>query len=153
MSAKCKFQKFNSIFDIYPDTNFKGAVVGYYKADGTSLKFPCMLDVSNAKRDKKRRWTASGLGLTPVVVKGASDFLFDYAREAWIGNGFFGKVNKKYPNQDLVAIRFVDDVTRIEESAFSKCTRLTEVVVPPNVTEIGEEAFYGCIDLTIISLP
>ena len=74
MSAKCKFQKFNSIFDIYPDTNFKGAVVGYYKADGTSLKFPCRLDVSNAKRDKKRRWTASGLGLTPVKLAGGIIF-------------------------------------------------------------------------------
>ena len=153
MSDNRKFQKFNSIFDIYPDTNFKGAVVGYYNFDGTRLKFPCTLDVSNAKRDKKRRWTASGLGLSPVVAKDASDFLFDYEREAWIGNGFFRKQKKVFPNDYLSAIRFVDDVTRIEENAFCKCTRLTEVVVPSSVTEIGEYAFYGCIDLTTISLP
>lgn len=153
MSDNCKFQKFNSIFEIYPDTNFKGAVVGYYNSEGIRLKFPCTLDVSNAKRDKKRRWTASGLGLSPVVAKDASDFLFEHEREAWIGNGFFRKQKKVFPNDYLAAIRFVDDVTRIEENAFCKCTHLTEVTVPSNVTEIGEYAFYGCIDLTTISLP
>lgn len=153
MSDNRKYQKFNSIFEIYPDTNFKGAVVGYYNSEGTRLKFPCKLDVSNAKRDKKRRWTASGLGLSPVVAKNASDFLFEHEREAWVGNGFFRKQKKVFPNDYLVAIRFLDNVTRIEENAFCKCTRLTEVVVPSSVTEIGEDAFYGCIDLTTISLP
>ena len=35
MSDNRKFKKFNSIFEIYPDTNFKGAVVGYYNSEGT----------------------------------------------------------------------------------------------------------------------
>ena len=153
MSDNRKFKKFNSIFEIYPDTNFKGAVVGYYNSEGIRLKFPCTLDVSNAKRDKKRRWTASGLGLSPVVAKAASDFLFEHEREAWIGNGFSRNQKKVFPNDYLVAIRFVDNVTRIEESAFRKCTGLTEVMIPSSVTEIGEYAFYGCIDLTTISLP
>lgn len=153
MSDNRKYQKFNSLFDIYPDENFEGAVVAYYNSEGTRLKFPCTLDVSNAKRDKKRRWTASGLGLRPVILKGSYDFFFDYEREAWIGNGFSKKQKKILPNDYLVAIRFVDNVTRIEESAFSKCTRLAEVEIPSSVTEIGEDAFYGCTDLTTISLP
>lgn len=153
MSDNRKLQKFNSIFEIYPDTNFKGAVVGYYNSEGTRLKFPCTLDVSNAKRNKKRRWTASRLGLSPVIAKDASDFLFEHEKEAWIGNGFFRKQKKVFPNDYLIAIRFLDNVTRIEENAFCKCTRLTEVTVPSSVTEIGEDAFYGCIDLTTVSLP
>ena len=36
-------------------------------------------------------------------------------------------------------------VTSIGESAFYRCSGLTELTIPNSVTSIGDEAFYGCI--------
>ena len=84
---------FDSIFDIYPDKIHTGAVYGYRNSDGTLLEFPCTLDVSKAVKDAKGRWTASGLGLKPVVVKYAYSFERTGAKEAWIGDGFSESVS------------------------------------------------------------
>ena len=41
-----------------------------------------------------------------------------------------------------------EDVTTIEESAFSGCTGLTSVIFPETLTEIGYAAFFDCMALT-----
>ena len=44
-----------------------------------------------------------------------------------------------------------DDMV-IGNSAFARCTGLTELVLPNNVVSIGETAFYGCSGLTSLTL-
>ena len=44
-------------------------------------------------------------------------------------------------------------VTRIEDSAFSSCSKLTSINIPNGVTDIGMSAFYGCSSLTSIIIP
>lgn len=46
-----------------------------------------------------------------------------------------------------------DDVIRIENEAFSKCTNLASIDIPDSVTSIGHNAFYGCDDLKSITIP
>ena len=44
-------------------------------------------------------------------------------------------------------------VTSIGESAFSGCTKLTKVVLPPTLTSLGERAFYMCSSLPELTIP
>ena len=46
-----------------------------------------------------------------------------------------------------------DGVTRIGDSAFSGCGRLTNLVLPDSVTAIGANAFNGCAGLTGLTIP
>jgi len=46
-----------------------------------------------------------------------------------------------------------DGVTRIEDSAFSRCPNLTSVVIPDSVTRIGDFVFYKCTNLKTVILP
>ena len=149
------YQFFSSLFDIYPDKVHKGAVVGYRKADGTPLEFPCALDTRNAVKDAKGRWIASSLGLKPVVVRYSDSLRRTKAREAWIGNGF-GK-NPDYrlviENLTLEHVRFIDDVTEIGMYAFDNCQLMSSITIPEGVTKIGDVAFRGCVSLTDITIP
>jgi hypothetical protein len=43
--------------------------------------------------------------------------------------------------------------TSIEEDAFSECSGLKEVTIPPGLTEVGEYAFRGCSGLTKVVIP
>ena len=147
--------KFNSLFEIYPDKVYKGAVVGYRKADGNPLEFPCTLDTSDAVKDAKGRWTASALGLKPVIAKYLDSLRNTEAREAWIGNGFCKDPDDMYfaANSTLEHVRFVDGVTKIGYSAFEGCWSLESITIPEGVTSIGEGAFRSCIGLTSVRIP
>lgn len=46
-----------------------------------------------------------------------------------------------------------NDVTEIKYSAFRDCTGLTSVTIPNSVTSIGGSAFHGCTSLTSITIP
>ena len=146
---------FDSIFDIYPDKIQTGAVYGYRKSDGTLLEFPCTLDISRAVKDAKGRWTASGLGLKPVVVKYAYSFERTEAKEAWIGDGFSESesFNRSNVNFNVQKIRFLDDVKSIGKEAFRNCIALTDITIPDSVTKIGDWAFDGCDRLKSITIP
>ena len=146
---------FTSLFDIYPDKVYKGAVVGYRKPDGSMLEFPCTLETGDAVKDAKGRWTASALGLTPVVAKYLDSLRNTEAVEAWIGDGFCKDPDDMYfaANSTLERIRFVDDVTEIGYCAFQNCWSLESITIPKSVTSIGEEAFINCIALTSVEIP
>lgn len=55
--------------------------------------------------------------------------------------------------KNVVNVRIADDVTSIEERAFSFCRSLTSVTIPDGVTSIGTGAFYSCWNLTSITIP
>ena len=149
------YHTFDSLFDIYPDKSHTGAVYGYRKSDGTLLEFPCTLDVSKAVKDAKGRWTASGLGLKPVVVRYSYSFNCTGAKEAWVGEGFAEskKLKQSNANFTIQKIRFLDNVTSIGEEAFRYCTHLTDITIPEGVISIGNEAFACCTRLTSITIP
>lgn len=44
-------------------------------------------------------------------------------------------------------------ITAIPENCFQQCSRLTKVVLPPNIESIGQRAFYGCWRLPTVDLP
>lgn len=44
-------------------------------------------------------------------------------------------------------------VVKIDNGAFSACSELTNIVIPPTVKNIGDGAFFGCESLTNISIP
>ena len=46
-----------------------------------------------------------------------------------------------------------EDVTSIEQSAFSQCSSLTSVTIPSSVTSIGDCAFEHCSSLTCVTIP
>ena len=46
-----------------------------------------------------------------------------------------------------------EDVTSIEQSAFSQCSSLTSVTIPSSVTSIDNYAFYECSSLTSVIIP
>ncbi len=61
-------------------------------------------------------------------------------------------ISNTYKNGKGV-IKFDGDVTSIGESAFYRCSSLTDITIPNGVTTIGEGAFYRCISLTSIIIP
>jgi len=65
-----------------------------------------------------------------------------------IGEWAFAKNNP----ESLDSITIPDNVTEIENGAFSGCTSLAEINIPKNVTSIGEWAFYRT-GLTKIDIP
>ena len=46
-----------------------------------------------------------------------------------------------------------DGVDSIGDSAFHRCTGLSNIVIPDSVVSIGDSAFYGCTGLTKLALP
>ena len=57
---------------------------------------------------------------------------------------------------DASAVKVVvieDGVTSIGNSAFYKCSNLTNITIPESVTDIGSGAFHDCKSLTNVSIP
>ena len=44
-------------------------------------------------------------------------------------------------------------MTKIGDWAFSRCSSLKNITIPPSVTKIEDGAFNGCSSLTSISIP
>ena len=53
----------------------------------------------------------------------------------------------------LTEVTIGNSVTVIGSNAFYKCTGLTSVTIPNSVTEIGSNAFYKCTGLTSVTIP
>ena len=61
-------------------------------------------------------------------------------------------VLKKYNNTSS-SVNIPNNVTKIGENAFRKCSKLKYINIPNNVTEIDDNAFEGCSNLQAINLP
>ena len=81
------------------------------------------------------------LGLLPMTALAADG---DFA----IRNGVLTKYNGSGG-----AVTIPNGVTKIGNSAFSRCTNLTSVTIPSGVTSIKEYAFSGCTSLTSVTIP
>ncbi|MCI9077731.1 MAG: leucine-rich repeat domain-containing protein [Lachnospiraceae bacterium] len=64
-----------------------------------------------------------------------------------INNNAFEKCRK------LTDISIPENVTSIGDYVFMECTSLTEINVPESVKSIGDYAFYSCVKLNTISVP
>lgn len=53
----------------------------------------------------------------------------------------------------LESVKISSGVTKIGESAFNRCTKLSSITIPSSVTSIGDFAFYGCTSLSNITIP
>jgi len=53
----------------------------------------------------------------------------------------------------LSSVAFPKNVTVIRKKAFAYCRSLTSITIPSSVVEIGELAFYGCTGLTYVTIP
>ena len=110
-------------------------------------------------------------GIYYNIIQGTKNVEVTF-KEGGISGDYIGKV--EIPNT-VVNKGIVYNVTRIGKSTFSRCNRLTSIIIPdgiisiedfafsvsaiasivlPNsVTSIGTMAFYGCMGLTSISIP
>lgn len=53
----------------------------------------------------------------------------------------------------ITSVIIPDSVTRIGYEAFKNCGSITDMIIPDSVTEIGSDAFFGCEKLSSIKLP
>ena len=149
---------FNSLFDIYPDNIADNAIViGYAEEtkalDQTPITYPYEV-FTKAEKDAQGRYTASSLGLKPIVVTSRSALNSSAATEAWYGKNISYYFSGYAPtNTTLEKVRFVDGVTSIGNYSFYDCSGLTSVTIPDSVTSIGEEAFRNCSSLASIAIP
>lgn len=61
--------------------------------------------------------------------------------------------NAFYESEELVSITLPYGVTTLEKQIFVNCPKLTQVVLPAEITKIGEWTFSGCNALESIQLP
>lgn len=63
-----------------------------------------------------------------------------------------GLTAKRYVGSET-EVTVPDGVDSIGDSAFHRCTGLSNIVIPDSVVSIGDSAFYGCTGLTKLALP
>ena len=63
-----------------------------------------------------------------------------------------GLTVKRYHGSET-EVTVPDGVDSIGDSAFHRCTGLSNIVIPDSVVSIGDSAFYGCTGLTKLALP
>lgn len=68
-----------------------------------------------------------------------------------VKNGVLIKVNNDDINEDGYFDSF-EGINAIGEGAFSHCDKLTNILIPSEVTSIGKGAFYGCSNLCYVSI-
>ena len=75
------------------------------------------------------------------------DFSTYSSNPLYYAKNLFLNVNK------LSEIIIPDDITEIKRYTFYYCSSLTSITIPNSVTSIGEYAFYGCSSLISVTIP
>ncbi len=60
--------------------------------------------------------------------------------------------DRAFADSTLEYIEMFDSITTIGSGAFSNCTNMTELVLPPYLTEIAADALSGCSSLTFVDI-
>ena len=102
---------------------------------------------------------------TAIIEQGGTDITLEdrcfYSIKKLIANRNI-KTLRPYSNNNtkdspfgekLNIIEFGDRFTRIDDYLFYRCSGLTSINIPENVTSIGRGAFLGCSGLTSINIP
>ena len=63
----------------------------------------------------------------------------------------YGVLHRYFGNEKNVLIP--DNITKIGDFAFLKCSGITSIIIPSSVTSIGKNAFDKCTSLTSIEIP
>ncbi len=151
----------------YQITNL--TITGYL--NGTDIKF--IREMAGCY--VKNKFTEGKLSVLDLVganiVSGGSNYCLDYSTSTnKIGAYTFIDCSKltsiKLPNnitsiddlafsglEGLISVNIPDGVTRIGDCAFYHCKGLTSIAIPNSVTSIGEYAFCSCTGLTSIAIP
>lgn len=65
----------------------------------------------------------------------------------------YQKLRDKINKEQITLLQIPDEITKIPDFAFFKCTSLQKVTTSMNLTSIGNYAFFGCHSLTGIFIP
>jgi len=79
----------------------------------------------------------------PVYSSSADGVLFDKKKTCLI----------TYPGGKAGKYVIPESITKISQSAFGNCTKLTGVTIPDSVNDIGANAFINCTKLTGVTIP
>ena len=123
---------------------------GYWVINGEKTNVKAEADISSAN--------PQGLNFYPtddgnyIVSVGNAKFLSKIViPETYLGGKVVGIDDNAFDKCDkLTEIVIPNGVTEISNGAFSYCTSLTSIVIPSSVTSIGMAAFYNCESLTTI---
>ena len=105
------------------------------------------------KKSKKYDFIANGLY---YIIKGMEVIVSGSVLDDF--NGYTNMVHGT-PKCDIIIPKFVTFkgeryyVTMIGAKAFSGCSGIVSVTIPPTVTKIGRSAFFGCSGLREIAIP
>ncbi len=81
------------------------------------------------------------------------------------GDGAFSKqeaatvtnLGRRFSNANSITsfdeLQYFTGLTSIASEEFSTCSKLTSIILPPNITSIGDNAFYNCRKLQHITIP
>ena len=111
--------------------------------------FMCMVGVGNASAEECNPATGHKINYDGICqICGHSFFRYQTSDGNMVNilNKDFGATVVAHEVVDgKCVIEFDGPITKIPNSAFYECTKLTgDLVIPNSVTEIGEQAFYGC---------
>ena len=134
------------------------------------LKKPCEIKLSTGQKGAAPSIQEEKPGMTQYGELFQYEKLSDNSGLAV--TGFRGDNNRaiifqnQYHNTPVVAIKekafmentleeaiITDGILRIEKQAFSGCSNLHQVIVPPTLKELGDSVFAGCASLRTIVLP
>ncbi len=142
---------------------FKGDVPsswGYHVFDNNSADFTIYAHEGKKGWDVSTWWAPDGLKYQTVII-GFDGIFSRYDCKFRINEDFDTVTLFCYLGSDIVVtvpetVRFFEEeytVTKIENEAFSGCTRLAEITFPESLTSIGDYAFSGCTSLYKITFP
>lgn len=124
----------------------------YVSVDGVLYTKDMKEIVLHPMRNHQYR-TALGAGFAaPVDDATAEAFLNEFTKKYGDETTFDAEeYEKQFSEQAFYVIP--DSVTRIEDSCFSDCEKLTYVTIPSSVKEIGSLAFFKCKSFETITIP